>query len=58
MLIARADPRPGDHAVHIGAGVGHYTAIVAHMVGSGGRVTAIEYESGLAARLAMNFAGR
>jgi protein-L-isoaspartate(D-aspartate) O-methyltransferase len=44
--------------VHIGAGTGYYTAILAHMVGSGGRVTAIEYDSGLAARLAVNFAGQ
>ncbi len=55
MLIARADPRPGEHAVHIGAGVGYYTAIIGHMVG-GGRVTAIEYDPGLGARLAANFA--
>jgi protein-L-isoaspartate(D-aspartate) O-methyltransferase len=44
LLIARADPRPGEHAVHIGAGTGYYAAILAHMVGSGGRVTAIEYD--------------
>jgi protein-L-isoaspartate(D-aspartate) O-methyltransferase len=57
MLMAHADPRPGEHAVHIGAGVGYYTAIIAHMVGSG-RVTAIEYDPGLAARLKANFAGQ
>jgi protein-L-isoaspartate(D-aspartate) O-methyltransferase len=56
MLIARADPRPGEHAVHIGAGLGYYTAILALMVGDTGRVTAIEYDPGLAARLAANFA--
>ncbi len=58
MLIARADPRPDEHAVHIGAGLGYYTAILAHMVGSDGRVTAIEYDPGLAARLTANFAGQ
>jgi protein-L-isoaspartate(D-aspartate) O-methyltransferase len=58
MLIARADPRPGEHAVHIGAGVGYYTAILAHMVGVSGRVTAIECDPGLAARLVVNFAGQ
>jgi protein-L-isoaspartate(D-aspartate) O-methyltransferase len=57
MLIARADPRPGEHAVHIGAGLGYYTAILVHMVGDTGRVTAIEYDPGLAARLKANFAG-
>src|SRR5436305_15051973 len=58
MLIARADPRPGEYAVHIGAGAGYYTAILAHMVGDPGRVTAIEYDAGLHARLAVNFAGQ
>jgi hypothetical protein len=42
MLIAAAASRPGQHVVHIGAGVGYYTAILAHMVGESGRVTAIE----------------
>jgi len=58
MLMAHAEPRPGEHVVHIGAAVGYYTAILAHMVGSGGRITAIECEPGLAARLAANFAGQ
>jgi protein-L-isoaspartate(D-aspartate) O-methyltransferase len=31
-LIAAAAPRTGEHAVHIGAGVGYYTAILAHLV--------------------------
>ena len=56
MLIAAADPRPGEHAVHIGPGVGYYTAILAHMVGETGRVTAIEFDGGLAVRLSLNFA--
>ena len=58
MLIACADARSGEHAVHIGAGTGYYTAILAHMVGDTGRVTAIEYDPGLATRLAVNFAGQ
>jgi len=57
-LIASGGPRPGEHAVHIGAGVGYYTAIIARLVGRGGRVTAIEYDPGLADRLAANFAGQ
>lgn len=57
LLIAAAAPRAGEHAVHIGAGVGYYTAILAHLVGRRGRVTAIEYDAGLAERLAANFAG-
>ena len=55
-LIAAAAPRAGEHAVHIGAGVGYYTAIMAHLVGRRGRVTAIEYEAELARRLIANFA--
>ena len=57
MLIACADARSGEHAVHIGAGVGYYTAILAHIVGESGRVTAVEFDSGLAVRLAANFTG-
>jgi protein-L-isoaspartate(D-aspartate) O-methyltransferase len=55
-LIAAAAPKSGDHVVHIGAGVGYYTAILAHLVGRRGKVTAIEYEPILAVRLAQNFA--
>jgi protein-L-isoaspartate(D-aspartate) O-methyltransferase len=54
-LIAAAAPKPGEHVVHIGAGVGYYTAILAKLVGRHGRVTAIEYEPALAARLTRNF---
>jgi protein-L-isoaspartate(D-aspartate) O-methyltransferase len=57
LLIASAAPKRGEHAVHIGVGVGYYTAILAHLVGRRGRVTAIEYDPGLAARLAANFNG-
>jgi protein-L-isoaspartate(D-aspartate) O-methyltransferase len=56
-LIASAEPRPGEHAVHVGAGVGYYTAILHRLVGRQGRVTAIEFDAGLATRLAANFAG-
>jgi protein-L-isoaspartate(D-aspartate) O-methyltransferase len=56
-LIASAAPRVGEHAVHIGAGVGYYTAILQRLVGRRSRITAIELDPGLAARLAANFAG-
>jgi protein-L-isoaspartate(D-aspartate) O-methyltransferase len=56
-LIAEAAPRPGEHVVHVGAGVGYYTAILAHLVGPMGSVTAIEFEPDLAARAKANFAG-
>jgi protein-L-isoaspartate(D-aspartate) O-methyltransferase len=54
MWIAAADPRRGEHVVHIGAGVGYYTAILAHLAGSSGRVTAIECDPGLATRAKAN----
>ncbi len=56
-LIASAAPRPGDHAVHVGAGVGYYTAILARLVGRRGWVTAIEFDAELAQRAAANLAG-
>ena len=44
------DLQPGDQAVHIGCGVGYYTAILADAVGPYGHVTAIELDPDLAAR--------
>jgi len=43
-LLHRASPRPGEHVVHVGAGVGYYTAIMAELVGPQGRVTGIEFD--------------
>ena len=45
----QAEPVAGEHVVHVGTGTGYYTAIFAHLVGPSGRVTAIEYDPGLAA---------
>jgi len=56
-LIASAAPRAGEHAVHVGAGVGYYTAILHRLIGRSGSVTAIEFDAALATRLAANFAG-
>ena len=55
-LIAAAAPQPGEHVLHIGAGVGYYTAILAELVGATGRVTAIEDDAELAARATANLA--
>src|SRR6516162_10570489 len=46
----------GDHVVHIGAGTGYYSAILAQVVGRTGRVTAIEVDPILAARAKENLA--
>jgi protein-L-isoaspartate(D-aspartate) O-methyltransferase len=56
LWIAAAAPSTGEHVVHVGAGVGYYSAIMAHMVGSAGALTAIEYDPQLAARALSNFA--
>jgi protein-L-isoaspartate(D-aspartate) O-methyltransferase len=48
------DIRAGDHVVHIGAGTGYYSAILAMVVGSTGQVTAIEVDPVLASQLQKN----
>lgn len=40
----------GQHVVHVGAGAGYYSAILAEIIGRQGRVTAIEIDPELAAR--------
>ena len=55
-LIATAGVALGEHVVHVGAGTGYYSAILAHLVGPTGRVTAIEFDPGLAARAAESLA--
>jgi protein-L-isoaspartate(D-aspartate) O-methyltransferase len=54
ILLAAADIKEGEHVVHVGAGTGYYTAIMAFLAGPTGRVTAIEYDTGLAARARAN----
>jgi protein-L-isoaspartate(D-aspartate) O-methyltransferase len=54
FLVSLGRAREGESAVHIGAGTGYYTAIIAQLVGEGGRVTAIEYERELSIRATAN----
>lgn len=52
--LAAAEPKSGETVLHVGAGSGYYTAILAELVGPGGRVEAYEVEAelaGIAARL-------
>src|SRR5205814_1149155 len=56
FLISLGEIQPGEHVAHIGAGVGYYTGVIAHLVKPGSTVTAIEYEPSLAARAAKNLA--
>ena len=58
FLIHLGKLKEGEHAVHIGAGVGYYTAIMARLVGPRGKITAIEYVPELATRASANLAGR
>jgi protein-L-isoaspartate(D-aspartate) O-methyltransferase len=52
--LAACTPAPGESVVHIGAGTGYYTAILATLIGSAGQVSAYEIESDLAVRAAEN----
>jgi protein-L-isoaspartate(D-aspartate) O-methyltransferase len=54
--IAAANPSPGETVLHIGAGTGYYSAILATVVGPGGKVVALEMDDGLARRAAVNLA--
>ena len=47
---------PGARVLHIGAGLGYYTAIIAQAVGASGRVVAFEVDAALAAGAARNLA--
>jgi protein-L-isoaspartate(D-aspartate) O-methyltransferase len=49
-LVHRLDVKEGEHVVHLGAGSGYYTAILAELVGPSGHVTAVEYDEVLATK--------
>ena len=55
-LLSSAGINEGEHVVHVGSGTGYYTAIMAHLTGPSGRVTAIEFDPGLATRARENLA--
>lgn len=48
--LAAASPSAGESVVHVGAGTGYYSAVLATLVGPTGSVVAIEREQDLAAR--------
>jgi protein-L-isoaspartate(D-aspartate) O-methyltransferase len=50
FLIDSLELQRGNRVVHVGCGTGYYTAIIGEVVGREGHVTAIEIDSGLAAR--------
>jgi protein-L-isoaspartate(D-aspartate) O-methyltransferase len=48
--------KPGDRVLHVGAGLGYYSALMAHVVGSTGRVLALEVDETLASSAKANLA--
>ena len=46
--------RPGGRALHVGAGLGYYSAIIGHAVGATGSVVAIEIDEAMAAKASAN----
>ncbi|HWF84244.1 MAG TPA: methyltransferase domain-containing protein [Vicinamibacterales bacterium] len=47
---------PGARVLHVGCGLGYYTAVMAHCVGSSGRIVAFEVDATLAAEARQNLA--
>jgi protein-L-isoaspartate(D-aspartate) O-methyltransferase len=47
-------PKKGERAIHVGAGTGYYTAVLAALIGESGRVDAYEIEPELARQAAAN----
>ena len=56
MLIDTLGLKPGDRVAHIGCGLGYYTALIAAVVGTTGRVIAIEVDDALAVGARANLA--
>jgi protein-L-isoaspartate(D-aspartate) O-methyltransferase len=54
MAIDAMQPRAGERVLHIGTGLGYYTALLGHCVGATGRVVAIEIDPGLAEGTRLN----
>lgn len=56
LMLHRLGVRPGDQVVHIGAGAGYYSALLAELVGPAGHVLAVEYDASLADAAQRNLA--
>ena len=56
VCLAALQPREGETVLHVGAGTGYYTAVLARLVGAAGAVFAYEVEPDLAQRAAGNLA--
>ena|SRR5918911_57731 len=56
MWIDALELHGGESVVHVGCGVGYYTAIIAEVVGESGHVTGVEIDAELAERARRNLA--
>ncbi|MET0531946.1 MAG: SAM-dependent methyltransferase [Microvirga sp.] len=54
IWLDEISPQPGESVVHVGAGTGYYTAMLARLVEPGGHVEAFEYEPDLATEASRN----
>jgi len=54
--LAASAPSPGESVIHVGAGTGYYTAVLARLVGTNGKILAFEIEPDLAVRARGNLA--
>jgi protein-L-isoaspartate(D-aspartate) O-methyltransferase len=56
LMLHRLGVAPGDRVLHVGAGRGYYTALLAELVTPSGHVTAVEFDPTLAAAARENLA--
>ena len=54
LMLHHLRVRPGDRVLHVGAGAGYYTALLAELAGQQGSVAAIEHDPCLAAACRTN----
>jgi len=57
QMLASVSPKPGERVLHIGAGTGYYTALLAELVERKGRILALEIEPTLAEHAKKNLVG-
>src|SRR5262249_45339227 len=58
VWIDALDLKPGRRVLHVGSGLGYYTAVMAECVGATGQVAAFEVDDVLAAEAKSNLASR
>lgn len=57
-LLKALGAKQGEHIIHVGAGAGYYSAILAELVGPRGQVTAVERDAASAERARAALVGR